>query len=72
MQGSIAFDRVECRQLSPTELNRSFVDTIPKNGNRLPDVGPRADGTSPEIQRPRASCFELIPRHADRNMGVKY
>lgn len=37
--------------LSATELIRLFVDVVAKNGNLLLNVGPRADGTIPELQR---------------------
>lgn len=39
--------------LSVTELVRSFVDIVSKNGNLLLNVGPMADGTIPEMQRAR-------------------
>ena len=37
--------------LSAGELIRSFVDIVSKNGNLLINVGPRADGTIPDVQR---------------------
>ena len=37
--------------LSGKELVHSFVDVVSKNGNLLINVGPRADGTIPELQR---------------------
>ncbi|WP_225333576.1 alpha-L-fucosidase [Halomicrobium urmianum] len=39
--------------LSAEELVHSFVDIVSKNGNLLINVGPKADGTIPEIQKDR-------------------
>ncbi len=39
--------------LSSTDLVQLFVDIVSKNGNLLLNVGPKADGTIPEIQRSR-------------------
>jgi alpha-L-fucosidase len=36
--------------LSPDELVKLFVDIVSKNGNLLLNVGPKSDGTIPEIQ----------------------
>ena len=43
--------------LSGTALIRLFVDVVAKNGNLLLNVGPRADGSIPELQR--AAMHEL-------------
>lgn len=41
----------ERHSLSGAELIRMFVDVVSKNGNLLINVGPRADGSIPELQR---------------------
>ncbi|MDY5585544.1 MAG: alpha-L-fucosidase [Arcanobacterium sp.] len=40
----------EENSLSGAELIRYFVDVVAKNGNLLINVGPRADGSIPEVQ----------------------
>jgi alpha-L-fucosidase len=44
--------------LTAAELVRSFVDIVSKNGNLLLNVGPKADGTLPEIQRDRLTALD--------------
>ena len=39
--------------MTTTEVVRQLVDVVSKNGNFLLDVGPRADGTIPEVMRER-------------------
>ena len=50
---SFGYNQAEDRRhsLSAAELIRMFVDVISKNGNLLINVGPRADGSLPELQR---------------------
>ncbi|WP_123536727.1 alpha-L-fucosidase [Halosimplex salinum] len=56
---SFGYNQVEDEEdhLAPVELVRSFVDVVSKNGNLLLNVGPRADGTIPEIQRERLAAL---------------
>lgn len=41
----------EAHSLGASELVRYFVDVVAKNGNLLINVGPRADGSVPELQQ---------------------
>ncbi|MFN2228956.1 MAG: alpha-L-fucosidase [Anaerolineae bacterium] len=50
--------------LSVSELVRSFVDIVSKNGNLLLNVGPTADGTIPDLQHER---LEGLGRWLDVN-----
>lgn len=43
--------------LTDEDLIRSFVDTVSKNGNLLLNIGPRADGSIPEIQADRVRAL---------------
>lgn len=49
---SFGYNQAETDQesLSGAELIRLLVDVVAKNGNLLINVGPRADGTIPEVQ----------------------
>jgi alpha-L-fucosidase len=43
--------------LSVEEIVRSFVDVVSKNGNMLLNVGPKANGRIPELQKERLEGF---------------
>ena len=63
----------EDRMISVPDLIKMFVDVVSKNGNLLLDVGPRADGSIPLMQRKRlqglgawlkvngAAIFDTVP-----------
>jgi alpha-L-fucosidase len=55
LAGSFGYNRNEPdhHYLTVAELVHSFLDIVSKNGNLLINVGPKADGTIPEIQRER-------------------
>ncbi|MHA1147487.1 MAG: alpha-L-fucosidase [Promethearchaeota archaeon] len=52
---SFGYNQFETEEdhLSEEELIHEFVDLVSKNGNFLLNVGPKADGTIPEIQKKR-------------------
>ncbi len=53
MGNSFAYNQFETEKdyLTAEELIKMFVDIVSKNGNLLLNVGPKADGTIPEIQK---------------------
>ena len=58
--------------LSAEELVQSFVDIVSKNGNLLINVGPRADGTIPDLQRtPLAGLGEWIDVNGEAIFGSR-
>jgi alpha-L-fucosidase len=58
--------------LSITDLVRSFVDVVSKNGNLLLNVGPMADGTIPTLQRERLEGLGAwLQVHGDAIFGTR-
>ncbi|MBK8098404.1 MAG: alpha-L-fucosidase [Planctomycetes bacterium] len=57
---------------SPTELIRTLVDVASKGGNLLLNVGPRADGTFPELAVERlAAIGAWMDRHGESIHGTQ-
>lgn len=58
--------------LSSKELIHLLVEVVSKGGNLLLDVGPRADGTIPEIQRNRLlSLGEWLEKNGEAIYGTR-
>nr|MDO8119012.1 alpha-L-fucosidase [Candidatus Sigynarchaeota archaeon] len=55
--------------LTPEQLIHSFIDVVSKNGNLLLNVGPRADGSIPELQLER---LQALGRWLNRNSDGIY
>jgi alpha-L-fucosidase len=59
--------------LSATDLVHLFVDVVSKNGNLLINVGPRADGTIPDLQRePLAGLGDWLDTNGQAIFGTRY
>jgi len=59
--------------LSTAELVHLFVDVVSKNGNLLINVGPRADGTIPQLQRePLLGLGAWLDGHGEAIYGSTY
>ncbi|WP_276256664.1 alpha-L-fucosidase [Halomontanus rarus] len=58
--------------LSGEELVELFVDCVSKNGNLLINVGPKADGTIPDLQRePIETLGEWLSDHGEAIYGTR-
>ncbi|MFB6173895.1 MAG: alpha-L-fucosidase [Halobacteriales archaeon] len=71
---SFGYNRAEDAEdhLSGGELVRTFVDVVSKNGNLLLNVGPKADGTIPDLQRePLAELGEWLDVHGEAMFGSR-
>lgn len=69
---SFCFNRAERDEdhLTPAQVVAMLVETVAKGGNLLLNVGPRADGTLPEIQeRILRESGEWVRAHADAIHG---
>ncbi|MEV0589039.1 alpha-L-fucosidase [Nonomuraea sp. NPDC050310] len=59
--------------LTPDQLVDSFVDIVSKNGNLLLNVGPKADGTIPEIQATRVRALGAwLQAHGEAVYGSRH
>jgi alpha-L-fucosidase len=71
---SFCFNRVERDEdhLQPRDVVALLVETVAKGGNLLLNVGPRADGTLPEIQeRVLREAGEWVNRNAEAIHGAE-
>ncbi|MFB6135194.1 MAG: alpha-L-fucosidase [Halobacteriaceae archaeon] len=71
---SFGYNRAETAadHLSAGELVRSFADIVSKNGNLLINVGPRADGTIPDLQRePLEGLGEWLDVNGEAVFGTR-
>jgi alpha-L-fucosidase len=72
---SFGYNRAERPEhhLSAGELVHLFVDVVSKNGNLLINVGPRADGTIPDLQRePLAGLGDWLDVNGEAIYGTTY
>ncbi|MFB6295784.1 MAG: alpha-L-fucosidase [Halobacteriales archaeon] len=72
---SFGYNQVEGPEhhLSGAELVWLLVDVVSKNGNLLINVGPRADGTIPDLQRePLLALGEWLDAHGEAVYGTTY
>jgi alpha-L-fucosidase len=59
--------------LDGEELVHNFIDIVSKNGNLLINVGPKADGTIPDLQRePLETLGEWLDTNSDAIFGTRY
>ncbi|MFF4198324.1 alpha-L-fucosidase [Nonomuraea sp. NPDC001831] len=59
--------------LTPDQLVDSFVDVVSKNGNLLLNIGPKADGTVPDLQATRVRALgEWLRTNGEAVYGSRY
>lgn len=71
---SFGYNQLEtdAQMLGGVELIRMLTDIVSKNGNLLLNVGPKADGTIPDMQRkPLAALGKWLSRYGDAIYGTR-
>jgi alpha-L-fucosidase len=71
---SFGFNQMETADhyLSNQDLIHSFIDIVSKNGNLLLNIGPKADGTIPEIQKERLEALgDFLKKNGEGIYGTR-